>query len=261
MLFLVFASYFWQYYCFCKVTTVLCPQLNLQMYGSKILAREGSFFTEQYFISSGFISIVKVKYIQPNIVYFHNSTVIKLRLRIEASGFALNQMLFVKYMDINCMRQIFCSAFRALKISAAEIGSSPKQFTEKIATLLKAIQFHRGGCDPSTMLFLAKIYFNTHKHTLPHSQTQTHNEYIKCLIQGSGLWLHFVLWMQDVICFLFALRFFKQKLTCLPHLFLTCFHGASWVDFIDPGKAETQSSHNYLQQYFNLAHPAVTCSN
>ncbi len=61
--------------------------------------------------------------------------------------------------------------------------------------------------------------------------------------------------------FLFALRFFKQKLTCVPHLSQTCFDGASWVDFIDPGEAETQSSHDYLQQYFNLAHPAVTCSN
>ncbi len=55
--------------------------------------------------------------------------------------------------------------FRALKNSAAEIGSSPKQFTEKIATLLKAIEFHREGRDLSTMRFLAKVYFNTHTHT------------------------------------------------------------------------------------------------
>lgn len=41
--------------------------------------------------------------------------------------------------------------FRALKNSAAEIGSSPKQFREKIATLLKAIEFSREGHDPSTV--------------------------------------------------------------------------------------------------------------
>lgn len=64
-------------------------------------------------------------------------------------------------MDRNCMCLCF---FRGLKNSAAEIGSSPKQFTERIAALLKAIEFHREGCAPSTMLFLAKIYFCAHTH-------------------------------------------------------------------------------------------------
>lgn len=68
--------------------------------------------------------------------------------------------------------------FRALN-SAVEIGLSPKQFTEKIATLLKAIEFHRDVRDPSTMFSLAKIYLKTHTYTL------THNGYITCLILGS----------------------------------------------------------------------------
>lgn len=61
---------------------------------------------------------------------------------------------------------ILQSVFSRALNSAVEIGLSPKQFTEKIATLLKAIEFHRDVRDPSTMFPLAKAYFKTHTPTL-----------------------------------------------------------------------------------------------
>lgn len=65
------------------------------------------------------------------------------------------------------MRQIFSILFRALKNSAAEIGLSPKQFTEKIATLLKAIEFHREVATHQQCSLLPK-------YILTHTQADTH---------------------------------------------------------------------------------------
>lgn len=70
--------------------------------------------------------------------------------------------------------------WRASRYSATEIGSSPKQFSKKIATLWKAIEFQSEGCDPSTMFFYIYIYIKyilTQMHTDTHTHTLAENQW------------------------------------------------------------------------------------
>lgn len=70
-----------------------------------------------------------------------------------------------------------------------QLKFKPKTIYRKNCDTVEAIEFHSAGCDPSTVLFLAEIYFNTHTHT--------HNRYIACLIHGSisGFILFYRCWI------------------------------------------------------------------
>lgn len=96
--------------------------------------------------------------------YFGNPVEVLLRLGFET---CFQSDVALEIYEYTCFgTDILQAVFLRALNSAVEIGLSPKQFKENIATLLKAIEFHRDVRDPSTMLSLAKTYLKVHTPTL-----------------------------------------------------------------------------------------------
>lgn len=112
-------------------------------------------------------------------------------------GFALHQMLFVKYKDINCMRHILQSMlFQSLEEFSSWNWFKSKTIYRKNCNTVESNRIsQRRLCPINNALSCQNIFSHAHTHTHPytytythlqlHTHTHGHNKYITCWIQGS----------------------------------------------------------------------------